>query len=730
MFEALGSLTYRRRREVLALAAAFLAVALGWGTGVFGSLSSGGFSTPGSGSARAAAQADAAFGGSGADVVLLYRHPGLTVADPAFRSAVEGSLAALPGHYVERASTYWSTDAPALVSTDRHATYAVLDLVGSDEDARGAAYEAVADSLAQAPPGFTVQRGGTVPVFEDISTQVSEDLARAEMLSLPVVLVLLVVVFGGLAAASLPLAIGGLAILGSLTVLRLLTLVTEVSIFSINLVTMLGLGLAIDYALFIVSRFREELAAGSPVEQALRRTMATAGRTIAFSGLTVAIALAALLLFPQGFLRSMGFGGIAAVLVAMVGALTVLPALLAVLGPRVDALRIPLPRRRSSRATGTGRGAWERIARGVMRRPVLYVAVLVPLLLAAGTPFLRAELGAADARVLPAGTESRVVSETIDRDFATGTTPYEALVTFPEGRGVDPGALAAYADRLAGLPGVSGADVVSVAGGTAQVNVVHGLDPDSAPARELVSVVRAVPGPEGASVSVGGASAELVDLLDSLDATLPLAALLVVSVTLVLLFFAFGSAVLPVKAVLANVLSLGAAFGAVVWIFQDGNLGGLLDFTTTGTLDAAEPIVMLAIAFGLSMDYEVFLLSRIREEWDRTGDNALAVARGLQRSGGIITSAALLLVVVFAAFATSGIVFIKMIGVGMVIAILVDATVVRALLVPATMRLLGRANWWAPGPLARLYSRFGFREDDGPVDPRTSPAAEPALAAR
>ena len=736
MFDRLGHTVYRGRRWVLAAAAAVLVLGVTWGTGVFGAMTSSGFEDPGSESAAATARIESTVGRPGADVVVLYRFEGRPVTDPAFRAAVEEHVAGLPDRLVRSLTTAWSSESsessgPAtssgLVSEDGRATYAVVGLVGTGDDAVMDAYDELEPALHDAPPGLDVRLGGTAAIASDITTQVSEDIAKAEQLSLPIVLVLLVVIFGGLVAASLPLAIGGLAILGSFVMLRLLTLVTDVSVFAVNIVTMLGLGLAIDYALFVVSRFREERRLpGATTESALARTMATAGRTVAFSGVTVAVALASLLFFPQTFLRSMGFGGMAAVLVAMVGALTVLPALLAVLGHRVDSLRVPglgrLPRlRRRAAEAETARehhGAWYRVAHSVMRRPVLYVAVIVPVLLLAGLPFLRVEFGGVDHRALPAGTESRTVSEALLQDFPGGdVTSIDAVVDFTDGS-VDPSALQAYAGRLGELPGVTSATVAAQDGGTAVVSVryargdVGGIGPE---ARALVDEVRAVPAPDGADVLVGGRAADLRDLLSSLGSTLPLMGLFVLGTTMLLLFLAFGSVVLPVKAVLMNVLSLSASFGALVWIFQDGHLSGLLGFESTGAIEATQPILMLAMAFGLSMDYEVFLLSRVREQWDATGDNVTAVATGLQRTGRIITSAALLLVVVIGAFATSGIVFIKMIGVGMIIAILVDATVVRALLVPATMRLLGRWNWWAPAPLARFWERHGIREDSGPT---------------
>jgi uncharacterized membrane protein YdfJ with MMPL/SSD domain len=562
-------------------------------------------------------------------------------------------------------------------------------------------------------------------INEDINQRVSSDIGTAETISMPVLLVLMVVIFGSLAAASLPLAIGGAAILGSFTALRGVTSFTDVSVFAVNVVTIMGLGLAIDYGLFMVSRFREEIRRQPTVEDAVARTVATAGRTVAVSGVTVALSLAGLIIFPQVFLRSMGLGGMSAVLVAMLAALTLLPALLGMLGPRVDALSVrPLFRRLFRRPPAATmavvaedhHGAWYRIARSVMRRPVVYAVVVIAVLVTLGLPFLRVQFGGIDVRVLPAGTESRVVSATIDRDFPSGPNgPITSVVTLPDAVDSAAGgaALSSYVRSVSDVPGVTRATVTGAAGRTARVDVGYAGDPMSSGARALVGQIRAVTAPAGATVLVGGQSAVLTDLLHSLGSLLPWMALFVVATTFVLLFLAFGSIVLPLKALVMNALSIGASFGALVWIFQDGHLSGPLGFEPTGFIEATQPILVLAIIFGLSMDYEVFLMSRIREQYDVTGDNTRAVATGLQRTGGIITSAALLLIIVIAAFSLSGITFIKMIGVAMLIAIVVDATVVRILLVPATMRLLGRANWYAPGPLRGLYSRYGIRESDG-----------------
>ena len=727
MFESWGRVVYARRRLVLILAAIVVAGAAVWGTGVFGSLqSAGGFTAPGSQSQRESDLAARAFGRDAADVVVLYSSPRLTVHDAAFRSAVTRTLAALPAGQVRSAATYWSTGSPQFAGPGGHATYAVLELAGGTDSARTTNFQAIAGHLAA--PGLSTQVGGQIPTMSAINKQVTSDIGRAEGISMPVLLILLLVIFGSLAAASLPLAIGGIGILGSFAALRLLTLVTDVSIYSINITTILGLGLAIDYGLFMVSRFHEELHRQDSTADAVAATVATAGRTVAVSGITVAVALASLTLFPETFLRSMGYGGVATVLVNMLAALTVMPALLAVLGPRVNALRIRRSVHRPARDEQSG--AWYRIARSVMRRPVAYVVIILLVLLALASPFRSITWGGTDARALPAGAPARVVAEVLNHDFpGNPSSPIEVVTRLAgpaAGQAAQPAqraALAAYVSRLDHVPGVSAAALTGVRGDIARVDLRYAADPYSAAARDIVTAARAVPPPAGGHAYVGGVTAQLVDELSSLGHTLPWMALVMCLATFVLLFLAFGSVVLPLKAIVMNVLSLSATFGVVVWIFQEGHLSGLLRFTPTGTIDPSMPILMLAIIFGLSMDYEVFLLSRIRERYDVTGDNTAAVASGLQRTGGLITSLAFLLVIVVGAFSASGITFIKLMGVGMIVALVVDATIVRILLVPATMRLLGRANWWAPGPLRRVYRKYGIREEEP-----AAPEAEPVRA--
>ncbi|HET7013811.1 MAG TPA: MMPL family transporter [Streptosporangiaceae bacterium] len=731
MFEKWGRTVYSRRWLVLAIAAIGIVGFVVWGTGVFGALQkAGGFNAPGSQSEQETSLAAKTFGRDSGDVVVLYSSKHGKVGDPAFKSAVTRTLAALPPSKVTSIATFWSTHSSDFVNKAGNETYAVIELAGHNDAARITSYEAISGKLSA--PGLTTRIGGFTPTEKAINDEVTSDIGRAEGLSMPILLILLLFIFGGLVAASLPMAIGGIAILGSFTALRLITLVTPVSIYSINITTILGLGLAIDYGLFVVGRFREELTKSDSTQIALARTMATAGRTVAVSGVTVSVALASLMLFPETFLRSMGYGGVATVVVDMLAALTVLPALLAVLGPKVNSLRV----RRSVAPTTTAdesTGGWYRLARSVMRRPVAYLATIVVVLLALGAPFLHVVWGGTDARVLPATAQARVVTDALSHDFAGNpTAPIESLVSFSgpiagsPARGAE---LATYTRDLAKVPGVTGAQVTGVRDNVARVDLHYNADPMSVAARNLVTDARAVAPPAGAHAVIGGQSAQLADELSSLSSTLPWMALVMALATFVLLFLAFGSVVLPLKAIVTNVLSLSATFGVIVWIFQWGHLSGLLQFTPTGTIDPSTPILMLAILFGLSMDYEVFLLSRIRERYDVTGDNTAAVASGLQRTGGVITSAALLLVIVVGAFSASGITFIKLMGVGMIVALIVDATIVRVLLVPATMRLLGRANWYAPAPLRRLYAKYGISESDAdPEQPTATPELEPARA--
>ncbi|MEV0631579.1 MMPL family transporter [Nonomuraea wenchangensis] len=739
MFERAGRLVYRGRWTllVLSLAAALLVAPLGME--LFGRMADGGFEDPRADSTTAARWSDDWYGEHAPDVVVLYHHPSVKARDPRYRKAVHDALRALPAEHVGALATYWTTGSKLMVSKDGRSTYALVTLKGDKQ----AGYAAVEDRLRRAT-NLQVSIGGPVPLLKELNDQTAADLARAEAISMPVLLVLLVVVFGSLVAAGLPLLVGAFAVLGALVLLRLLTEVTEVSVFSLNVVTMLGLGLAVDYSLFVLKAFREEIAGGATSEQAVVRTMATAGRTVAFSGLTVATALLGLLVFPQMFLRSIGLGAAAVVLVAMGAALVVLPAALGVLGRRVNALRLTpdlgYGGHGGGQGGGQGGGMWHAVASSVMRRPLLYLVAVAAVLVVLAAPFLHVTFGNVDHRVLPAGSESRRVAEIVDRDFGRNSmaaVDVHVLVerSFTEaparpgplGQGhaaisavtpVTPDDAGPLAARLRRLPHVTGVDVAGLSqeNGAVRLAVRYDVDPMSAEAQRLVTAIRTLsppgspPEPNVRRVVVGGPTAAQMDLMDSLTARLLWMALVVGSVTAVLLFAAFGSVVLPVKALLMNVLSIGASLGVIVWAFQDGHLASVLNFTSTGTVEATVTVLILAVVFGLSMDYELFLLSRVRAEWLRTGDNTAAVAAGLRQTGGVITSAALLLLVVIGAFSTAGITIVKLLGVGLFVAIVVDATLVRALLVPATMRLMGGANWWLPRPLRGLHRRVELHE--------------------
>ncbi|MFC0533733.1 MMPL family transporter [Phytohabitans kaempferiae] len=690
MFARIGHLTVRRRRLVLALTVLFVLGAGAFGANLFGALGDGGFADPDAESSRAAAFLAAA-GASTPELVLLVEAPA-GVDDPAVAAAgrdLTAAVAAEPG--VAGAVSYWSADGePALRATDARSALLVVDV--SDDAAAG-----VAESYAGPRGPVTVRVGGAYAIDTAIGDQLGTDLVRAEAIAVPATLLLLLVVFGGLVAAALPLVVAVVAVAGALLVLAGVAQVTDVSVYSINLMTGLGFGLAIDYSLFVLTRFREELAAGRPTGAAVVRTLETAGRTVAFSALTVAVSLSALLVFPLPFLRSFAYAGTAVVLSAAAAALLTLPALLAVLGPRVDALRLR-PARARAGAARRGR-FWHRLAEAVMRRPVPVATCAVVALLALGSPFLRVDPGLPSYQALPPGNEARQVAERLESGF-TGDRTGEFGVALPGVR--DAGAVEAFADRVRALDGVAEVAVRESTAGS-WLSVVPSVVPRSPAGERLAREIRELDAPF--KFIVGGDAAELVDAKAAIAGRLPLALAVIALATAVLLFAAFGSVLVPVKAILLNLLSLTATFGAMVWIFQDGHLSGPLGFTATGQLDVTMPILMFCVAFGLSMDYEVFLLSRIKEEYDRTGDNARAVATGLGRTGGLITAAAVVLAISFAAFGASGMSFLKLMGIGLALAILVDATVVRGLLVPAFMRLAGDANWWAPAPLRRLHRR-------------------------
>ncbi|MFJ4786476.1 MMPL family transporter [Streptomyces sp. NPDC088794] len=714
-----------RPRLSLLVALVITALAVVAGSGVADRLGSGGWEDPDAQSTYATKALEREFPDSQPNFLLLLDSGSASVDAPAVAAearSLTARLAAEPG--VTGVGSYWQADAataPSLRAKDGHEALIAARITG-DEGTMSDTLDRMAPHFRGTHGPVEVKVGGIVAVRHEMQTIIKEDLARAELIALPVTLVLLVMVFGSAVAALLPLGIGIVAILGTNAVLRGLTELTDVSVFAINLTTALGLGLAVDYALFIVRRFREELSGGAEPLQAVGTTLRTAGRTVLFSALTVAVSLAAMLVFPQYFLRSFAYAGIAVVLLAAAAALILLPAALILLGHRVDALdlRRLFRRRRSGPAAteaasasapaGSGEKgrAWARLATLVMRRAPFFALATTAVLVLLGLPFLSVKFGTADDRQLPSTSESHVVQQHI-RDGFPGS-PGGGLEVLAEGRAT-PAQYTAYKDRLAALPEVVRVDGPLVKGDSAYFTVTPKGEAVGDDAQRLVGDLRATDAPFDTKVT--GTAAVLVDSKHAIAERLPWAAGFIAVVTLFLVFLLTGSVLIPIQAVVLNALSLSAMFGAVVWVFQDGHLSGLLGFTSTGSIETTLPVLMFCVAFGLSMDYGVFLLSRIKEEYDRTGDHNEAVRHGLQRTGGLITAAAVILAVVMVAIGTSRVTNTKMLGLGIALAVLMDAMIVRGLLVPAVMRLTGKATWWAPGPLRRFHERFGLSEGEG-----------------
>jgi RND superfamily putative drug exporter len=662
--------------------------------------------------------------GSGTEITGLL--DGRRADDPAFRAEVADAvedLEAMAG--VQRVVGPWAAGREVggdrgargaagggppnnpLIAEDR---WAVMVRVELETGMPGGGFDRAVDRVGERLRAVDAPRvlvGGDEIAREEFQDQAQEDLARGETLALPVMLVLLLLVFRGFVAAVTPLLVAVVAVAGALLILLGVSHVADISAYSVNVITMLGLGLAVDYSLLVISRFREERAAGLELPAAIERTLATAGRTVAFSGLTVAAALCGLLVFAEPFLRSLAWGGIGVVLVAMVAAVTLVPALLGLWGRRI----------RPARAR-SDHGLFYRLSRLVQRAAPVIVVLVAALLILLALPFRHARLQNSGLESLPRSSESRQLFETVRTRFqGGGTDPVVVVVESVPGSPM----VAAYLRQVERLPGV--ARVEPRRGTPPQITVLDVVPegPSEGPvATRLVEQVRALERPVAAGVT--GPAAFLVDYRDSLTGRLPAALALIGLATFTLLFLMTGSVVVPVKAIVMNVLSLGASFGALVWVFQDGHLSGLLGFDAPGMIDITVPVLIFVFAFGLSMDYEVFLLSRIKEAWDQTGDNDRAVALGLQRTGRIVSSAAALIVVVFLGFAAGELLTIKEVGLGMAIAVVLDATVVRMLLVPATMKLMGRWNWWAPPALRRLHDRFGLAEAS-PAEP--APAGEP-----
>jgi uncharacterized membrane protein YdfJ with MMPL/SSD domain len=703
MFDALARLADRRARRLVLLAVAFFALAGVLGGSVANRLDPYGAEDPATESVKAQDQLEAAGYRAPAILVLVEDAPVAQAATRQRVTALEHQVEARPD--VKSVSGYYDTRSRAFVSEDGDSTYFVVTLVPTgDKQMQDAAGE-IDDELS-GKPGVVV--GGPAVAQEQVNHQVEEDLKKAELLAFPLLFLLSLLFFRSLVAALLPLLIGGLAIVGTFLILRVASEFGSISVFALNLTTALGLGLAIDYSLFIVSRYREEIAKSGPGLPAMRRVLATSGRTVFFSSLTVAAALASLLVFPQRFLYSMGLGGSLVALFAALISLTVLPAILTLLGDRVNSLSPAFLRRRAeAEARPAESGFWYRLSRFVMRRPLPVATASAAFLILLGLPFLGIKFNTVDATVLPKDASAREAYQVVSQQFP----PYRESPIVISFTGGDPAQARELAQQVAAVPGVG--EVLPprpLQDGVTAIEAIstHPFAADAS--QETVEQIRDLPTPTGTTALVAGGTADFVDFQSSLASHLPIALAIIVAATLIILFLMTGSVVLPIKSLIMNALNLCAVFGLLVLIFQDGRLEGLLNYSSPGAIEQTMPILMFAVAFGLSTDYAVFLLSRIKEARDNGASDSESVAIGLERTGRIVTAAALLFAVAMLAFATSEIIFIKENGVGTALAVLIDASIIRALLVPALMELLGKWNWWAPAPLRRLHRRWGISE--------------------
>jgi putative drug exporter of the RND superfamily len=788
VFARWGAFVYRFRKPIAVLAIVLAVGSLFLASKASSALSSGGWMDPTSESATVSQRLADEFGGTKGTIIAVVRGaPGSDARSAASESEVTAAFQRLAADPRVSSVIGWEqTHDDRFISNDGTSTYVVVNLAITDEQATNDMADIRA--LIDKPADQTIQLTGVAPVTVDQAHQSEKELIQAETVSFPFAALILILVFASLIAAGMPLLVAALAIPTALGAIYLVAQITELSIYVQNVATMLGLALAIDYSLFMVSRFREELRKGRDVGTAVEITVATSGKAVTFSGLAVAIGLSGLLLFEPAALRSFGIGGSLVVASSVFYALTFLPAVLGMLGTRVNALPIYGLRDRVRRLFGRPVGAaataaresrWERVAHAVMARPFMVLIPTLAFLLFLGTPFLQMTQGVPDASVLPAGIESREASVALSNDFRPGETSPIVILATVQG---DPfsadniGKLADYASKVDAVTGVdrvegpfsnlvdpqTGAQMTPdqiaalyaapadqlppqlaaardqlkqtyVRGSTVRLDAISPLAPVSPAGTAVIPAVRSV-AVDGVSAQVGGLAAQGRDFMTSQAETIPWAIALTLGASAVILFLLFGSVVIPIKAVIMTLLSITASFGALVWIFQQGNLSTVLGFTSPGFTIAGNPIIMFSVLFGLSMDYEVLLLSRMQEAYRRTGDNTASVAEGLSKTAGVITGAALIMVTVFSAFALAESITIKSIGVGMAIAVFIDATIVRVLLVPATMRLLGKWNWWAPGPLGRFADRLGFShvEDeatvpiDGPSAGRGGSLAEPA----
>ena len=700
MFEKLGHVIFKRRKSAVILFIVGILVAGGFGSLAFSRLDSGGYSDPNSDSYEVYEYLTEELKLSDPAVVIIVDSGSTDVTDPVVAQkgiALEKKIAQEEG--VTKTLSYWTSGGEAtLKSADGKAAYILVYGEGEaftpESQKLGKIMQEKYDGSYE---GLTLYAGGVGVVGHAITKKISDDLKIAELISIPLTFILLVLVFGALAASAMPLIVGVAAILGAFFILYLFTLFTTVSIYALNLTTGMGLGLGIDYALLMVNRFREELHRGKNIEDSIVTTMATAGKTVFYSGMTVLVTLLSLTFFPLPFLQSFGYAGVSVVALAVIGALFGLPPILAILGDRIDKGVV-----RKSAITPKEDGRWAKTARLVMKRPVSAVVLSMVILGIMAAPITNIKFSQGDSRMLPADNKAAFATALQAERFPGQTgTPIEIIII----DGADKlDEINAYTQKLGQTAGIVGVVPPAVIGKDVRVVAYQAMLPRTPESQELIQNVRSIAAPSG--TLVGGVAADYTDSQNGISRTLPWALGWIILSVLVLIFIFTGSIILPIKAVILNFLSLGATMGALTWIFVDGNMQWLVgSFTVTGTLDTSIVILIAVVVFGLSMDYELFLLSRIREEHLAGKSNIESVATGLQRSARIITAAAVLLAVVFGAFVTSGVTSIKTMGFGVALAVLLDATIVRGLLVPALMRLFGENNWWAPKWMQRFTLR-------------------------
>lgn len=696
MFEKLGHLVVRRRKSMVAFFIIGILTAGTAGTMIFSRLDSGGYSDPNSDSYQVYDYLHNTLKIADPNIVVVLDSGDLPITDPTIATKaqlLEAEMAKVAG--VTKVVSYWNTGGEkTLAATDGKAAYI---LVYSDSEAFTPKSQEMGDYFQKnfdgKRDGLTIYSGGVGVVGNAINEKIENDLKIAEAISIPLTFILLVLVFGAMVASAMPLIVGVSAILGAFFILYLISLFTSVSVYALNLTTGIGLGLGIDYALLIVNRFREELHRGKSVEDSIVNTMASAGKTVFYSGLTVLVTLFSLTLFPLPFLKSFGYAGVSVVAIAVAGALFGLPPILALLGTKIDKGVV-----RKSAITHKDDGRWAQTARFVMKRPVAVVLLSLIVLGVMAAPVKNIAFSQGDSRILPANNPAAVATAIQESRFASNIATIDLVVIDGVGREKQ---ISDYIDEIKRVPGIVSVNTPQVIGKDIRVTAFQSMLPRSPEAQKLIHDLRTVDSPKG--TLIGGTAADYTDSLDAISKTLPLALGWSAISVLILLFVFTGSIILPIKAVLLNLISLAATMGILTWVFVDGHLQWLVgSFTVTGTLDTSIVILIAVIVFGLSMDYELFLLSRIREEHLLGKSNIESVATGLQRSARIITAAAVLLAVVFAVFITSGVTSIKMMGFGVALAVIIDATLIRALLVPALMRLLGERNWWAPKAMQRF----------------------------